>query len=109
MNDLINRLWNSRKITFDNQNVQALIRSCAARILNALTFVVVIVLLGLWIIAFLLLKDDLFSKTLTGNLFTELACLTFFGGLVISIFVGALVGNLLRRVFWKMLVRNKKN
>jgi len=109
MKELINRLWNSGKGTLYDQNVQIVDRASAVRILNTLTFVVIIIFLGLWIIAFLLLEDNLFTKYVTGNLLTELSCLTFFGGLVISIFIGALVGNLLRRLFWKMLIRLKNN
>jgi hypothetical protein len=108
MKDFITHLWNSGKEAFGHQNVQGLDRSLAVRILNTLTFIVVVILLGLWIIAFLVLKDDLLTKTLSGNLLTNLSCLIFFGGLVLSIFIGALIGNLLRRVFWKMWMQGKK-
>ena len=64
--------------------------------------------LGLWITAFLLLKDRLFTETLAENVLTNLTCLTFFGGLVVAIFVGALAGNFLRRTFWKILIKRKK-
>jgi hypothetical protein len=109
MRELLNRLRKSGKGIFYDHNVQTLDRASAMRFLNTLSFVIVIIFLALWITAFILLKDNLFTKTLTGNLLTDLSCLTFFGGLVMSIFVGALVGNLLRRLFWKMRVRSKKN
>jgi hypothetical protein len=83
-------------------------RSCTGRILSALTFIVIIICLGLWITAFLLLKDRFFTDTLSGNLLTNLTCLTFFGGLVIALFIGGLAGNFLRREFWKMLLRQRK-
>jgi hypothetical protein len=65
----------------------------------------VVFFLGMWITIFLLLKDVLFSHALSGNVFTNLTCFVFFGGLVVALFVGALAGNFLRRTFWKMLVK----
>jgi hypothetical protein len=108
MKERFNRLWKSGKATMIGQNDPALERSCAGRIVSTLTFIVVIIFLGLWIAAFLLLKDRLFAKTLSGNVLTNLTCLTFFGGLVIAIFVGALAGNFLRRAFWKMQTGKRK-
>ena len=104
MKERIRRLWSSGKNTFASQADWTLERTCAGRIINTLTFLVVILCLGLWITAFLLLKDQLFAKTLTGSLLTDLTCLTFFGGLVIAILTGALVGNIVRRLFWKLLM-----
>ena len=101
--------WKSVTTALVNRDDPALEHSCAGRILSALTFIVVIFCLGLWITAFLLLKDRLFTETLSGNILTNLTCLTFFGGLVIAISVGALAGNSLRRAFWKMLIRRKKD
>jgi hypothetical protein len=92
----------------NHQNDPVLEHSCAGRILSALTLIVVIVCLGLWITAFLLLKDRLFAATLSGNILTNLTCLTFFGGLVIAIFVGAMAGNFLHREFWKRLMGGRK-
>jgi hypothetical protein len=37
----------------------------------------------------------------------DLNCLTFFGGLVTALFIGALAANILRRAYWKILVRRK--
>jgi hypothetical protein len=102
------RLWKYGKTTFGSLSDPGLDHSCAIRILNALTFIIVITCLGLWITVFLLMKDRLFTGTFSGNTLTNLTCLTFFGGLVIAIFVGALAGNSLRRAFWKMLIRRRK-
>lgn len=109
MKDLFIRLRNFGKETIGVQNVQGLDRSCSGRILNTLSFAIVVIFLGLWIFTFLIIKDELFAKTLTGNMLTDLSCLLFFGGLVLSIFIGALVGNLLQRGFWKKWVRKKKD
>jgi len=108
MKDLINRLRSLSSGAVPGQADWALERSCAGRIINALTFIIVIVCLGLWITTFLLLKDRVFSKTLAETTLTNLTCITFFGGLVVTIFVGALAGNFLRRTFWKILIKRKK-
>jgi hypothetical protein len=108
MRDCLTRWWRSGKTTIDGHEDPELERSCAERILSALTFIIVIICLGLWITAFLLLKDRLFAETLSGNYLTDLTCVTFFGGLVLAIFVGGVAGNFLRRAFWKMLIRKKK-
>jgi hypothetical protein len=97
--------WKSCNKTIESHDDPKMERSVAGRILNALTIIIVIVCLGLWITAFLLLKDRFFAKTLSENLLTDLTCITFFGGLVIAILTGALASNFLHRVFWKMLIR----
>ncbi len=102
------RFWKSEKVSMDNQNDQELAHSCAGRIINAMTFIVLIICLGLWILAFLLLKDRLFVKTLSGNVLTDLTCLIFFGGMAGAIFAGVLAGNFLRRAFWRRITRRKK-
>ncbi len=101
-------LWKSGKQTVANQTDRALEHSCLGRIISALTFIVVIICLGLWITAFILLRDRLFAETLSGSILTNLTCIIFFGGLVIAIIVGALAGNLLRRAFWKLLIERSK-
>jgi len=108
MKNLFSKFLTLIKTIFGNLDDIEIRHSCAERILNALTFLVVISCLGLWITAFLLLKDWAFRPTLSGNLLTNLTCLTFFGGLVIAIFVGALAGNSIRRAFWKLLIRRRK-
>jgi hypothetical protein len=101
-------LWKSIKAAFRAEKFPGMERSCSGRILNSLTFIIIIACLALWIIAFLLLKDRLFTETLTGNILTNLTCLTFFGGLAIALFVGAMLGNFLRRFFWKRMTRRRK-
>jgi len=108
MRKRLTKLWKSGKKTAVSQADRALEHTCAGRVVSALTFIVVVFCLGLWITAFLLLKDQLFTQTLSGNLLTNLTCVVFFGGLVVALFVGALAGNFLRRAFWKMLVKRYK-
>jgi hypothetical protein len=108
MRTRLSELWKTGKETATTQADRALEHSCAGRVVSALTFIVVVFCLGLWITAFLLLKDELFVQTFTGNVLTNLTCIVFFGGLVLAVFVGALAGNFLRRAFWKLLVKRYK-
>jgi hypothetical protein len=86
----------------------ALTHSCAGRAINALTLIVVIACLAMWITAFLVLKDQLFPNAVSAKLLTNLTCITFFGGLIAAVFIGALAGNYLRRIAWKILIRRRK-
>jgi len=104
----LNNLWRSGRETVTSQADRALEHTCAGRVVNALTFIVVVICLGLWITAFILLNDQLFLETFSGNLLTNINCIVFFGGLVISLFIGALAGNFLRRAFWRLLVKRYK-
>ncbi len=74
------------------------------RMINALTFTIVILFLGAWITGFVLLEDHFAIEKLPANLLTNLNCIIFFGGLALAIFVGALASNLLRRFFWRLLL-----
>ena len=108
MKNRIIQLWKSDQVTIRGTNSSGFERSFAGRILNSLTFIVVIICLGLWITAFLLLKENVFKEALSGSILTDLTCLTFFGGLAFAICIGALAGNFLRRAFWKRLTRKRK-
>jgi hypothetical protein len=107
MRDSFNRLRKFGQQTFADQRERALGRTCAGRIVSALTFLVVILCLALWITAFILLRDQVFARTLTGTILTDLSCVAFFGGLGIAVLIGALVGNFLRRSFWKILIKRE--
>jgi hypothetical protein len=101
------QFWRSGKSLFVSRNDPGFEHSCIGRIINALSFIAVIFFLGLWITIFLSLKDKLFSAAISENILTNLTCLTFFGGLVVAVFIGTLAGNFLRRVFWKKIIRRK--
>jgi hypothetical protein len=108
MRTRLSELWNSGKKTATSQADRALEHTCAGRVVSALTFIVVVFCLGLWITVFLLLKDQLFTRSFSGNVLTDLTCMVFFGGLVLAFFIGALAGNFLRRAFWKLLIKRFK-
>ncbi len=77
------------------------------RIVSASTFVAIILCLALWITAFLLFQNSGIRETLSSALFTDLSCITFFGGLVVALGVGAMIGNFLRRALWKALLKRR--
>ena len=79
--------------------------SCLIRVISALNFLVVIACLALWITAFILLQESSAQRQLSNSLFTNLSCITFFGGLAFALIIGALLGNLLRRTLWYLLSR----
>ena len=81
--------------------------SCLIRLVSALNFLVVIACLALWITAFILFQESSAQRTLSKTLFTNLSCITFFGGLAAALILGALLGNLLRRFLWNLLSRSR--
>jgi hypothetical protein len=105
MKQRLKSLWKSGSQTAATKADRALEHSCAGRVVSALTFIVVVLCLGLWITGFLLYRNQLLSQTLSANVFTNLTCIVFFGGLVVAVFIGAMAGNFLRRAFWKLLVK----
>jgi hypothetical protein len=108
MIERLKKIWKSGKGITASQADRALEHTCVGRVVSALTFLVIIICLGLWIGFFLVLNDQLLAHNSSGNAVTDLSCIVFFGGLVISLFIGALAGNFLRRSFWKMLVKRYK-
>jgi hypothetical protein len=108
MRDWFTRQWKHGNEIDPADGDPALARSCAGRLISALTFIVVVFCLGCWITAFLLFRDGLFNAHVQGPVLTNLTCLTFFGGLIAAFFIGTMAGNYLRRSFWKALVRRRK-
>jgi hypothetical protein len=93
MKDRYKGLWKTGRETAASQADRALQHTCAGRVISALTFIVVIICLGLWITIFIVLKDQTLTQTPAGNVVTNLTCIVFFGGLVIALFIGALAGH----------------
>ena len=102
--DLLHRLG----VLAANPVEGALQRTCLGRVISALTFIAVVACLVLWITLFLVFRDSGIQNDVSANLFTDLSCITFFGGLVIAIGIGATLGNLVRRTLWKAWMRRRK-
>jgi hypothetical protein len=99
--DLFN-WWASEKQKGKRRAQQALMHANAVRVVNALTYILVLMFLGIWIASFILITNDVFSHVLSGNILTNLSCLIFFGGLILSISFGAVAGKFLTRFYWKL-------
>ena len=78
------------------------------RLLGTLNFMVVIIFLGAWIAAFIFL-DQYLTTVLSGNILTDLTCISFFGGLIFAFLIAAIASNLLRRFFWKFSSTSRNN
>lgn len=83
-------------------------RTFTGRLINMMKFMIIIIFLGFWIAWFLVIKDTLFNGKVRETIATDLTCITFFGGLVISIILGSIAGDIVRRFFWKLLIKYKK-
>ncbi|MBN2386228.1 MAG: hypothetical protein JXB85_04355 [Anaerolineales bacterium] len=80
-------------------------RSCLGRLASMLTFVFIMSCLGIWITAFLLLKDSVAIQTVPAV--EQLTCVIFFGGLALAVIIASLAGNLLRRILWRSLGKGR--
>jgi uncharacterized membrane protein len=75
-------------------------KSIIGRLVNALPFLVIILILAGWSAGFYALQ-----ASNPGEITESLRCLTFFGGLVVAILMGALIGTFLKRLVWKMILK----
>jgi hypothetical protein len=93
------------KSNFADPYYRDLQRSWVGRAINTISFMMVIVMLVLWVTLFTILRDDLSASAFPYATITSISCFAFFGGLLFAIVIGGWIGNALRRVFWKILVR----
>jgi hypothetical protein len=91
--------------TFTDRYYRDLQRTWTGRAINAISFMMVILMLALWVALFALLRDDLSAGSWAASTVTAVSCFAFFGGLLLAIVVGGWLGNALRRFFWKVLVK----
>ncbi|KAF0108561.1 MAG: hypothetical protein FD146_447 [Anaerolineaceae bacterium] len=91
--------------TFTDRTCRDLQRTWTGRAINAVSFMMVIVMLALWVTLFVILRDNLSSDSLAASTVTAVSCFAFFGGLLLAIVIGGWLGNALRRIFWKILVK----
>jgi hypothetical protein len=108
MKEQLNSRMKTVKKKMINQKDKVLGHPYAGRVINAITYILVVICLGIWIAIFLVVKNDWNLQPLAGNILTNLTCLVFFGGLVVSLTVGTLIGNFLRRLFWNYLIKREK-
>ena len=105
MKKLLKRLVFLGRENPTSQAEQDLWNTCAGRTVSVTTYLILIICLGIWITFFILIKDYLSAQALSKNVISDLTCIVFFGGLVLAVFVGAMIGNFVKREFWKWLVK----
>ncbi len=86
----------------------ALRRSCLGRLAGISTFLATLLCLVAWVIVFLSLQSSGIQQANSANSLTPVMCAAFFGGLAFVAAVGALLGNILRRMLWRILLGKDK-
>ena len=104
MKKLLQMASNYWRSTFTDRYYRELQKSWTGRAINAISFLTVIATLALWVTLFSLMRNSLAANQVAASVSTAVSCFAFFGGLVLAIFIGGWTGNLLRRIFWKILV-----
>jgi hypothetical protein len=94
--------------TLSDRTQGILERTRAGRLINMMKFIIVIIFLGFWVAWFLAVKDQLFKGHFIEPAATDLTCITFFGGLIISLILGSIAGDIVRRLFWRLLIKYRK-
>ena len=105
MKTLFQRLTHYFRSTFNGSAYRDLQRSWIGRGINTISFMMVVLMLALWITLFVILRDSLVASSLPSSIILALTCFAFFGGLLLAIIIGGWLGNALRRIFWKLLVK----
>ncbi len=108
MHKLLNRLRNFGAFKEAERLEPALRRTCLGRLAAVSTFLVILLCLVSWVIVFLSLQRSGAQQAIPANILTPVMCAAFFGGLVFVALIGGLLGNILRRILWRLLLRKGK-
>jgi hypothetical protein len=108
MRNLLNRLLKLGTLKEVERLEPALRHTCLGRVAGISTFLVIILCLVAWVIVFLSLQRSGTQQSIPANILPQVMCVAFFGGLVFVAFVGGLLGNILRRILWRILKRKDK-
>jgi len=108
MQNLIDRIRQLGAVKEAERLEPALRRTCLGRLAAMSTFLVIILCLVAWVIVFLSLQKSGAQQAIPANILTQVMCVAFFGGLVFVALVGGLLGNILRRILWRILTRKDK-
>ena len=107
MGNFSDPLRNLGRMAANTQVDHALRHSCLGRIASMVTGLVIILCMGLWVGIFLLVGKTGLAKMIPENMISVGLGIAFFGGILIAIIIGGLVGNALRRIFWGILRRRR--
>jgi hypothetical protein len=108
MRNLLNRLRKLGALKEAERLEPALRRTCLGRVAGISTFLVIILCLVAWVIVFLSLQSSGAQQSIPSTILPQVMCIAFFGGLVFVALVGGLLGNILRRILWRILQRKDK-
>ena len=100
--DLNSTLRRLRRLAAVDHADRALRQSCLGRIVGALTGLFIVACLAVWIGLFILMNQMGIAEKLPDAAGTILSVM-FIGGLIASIVLAGLIGNLLRRQLWRLL------
>ena len=105
MAELFHRMISYFRGLYTDSVYRDLQRSWIGRAINTISFMMFILALALWITLFAVLRDGLVISSLPSSILMALNCFAFFGGLVFALIFGGWIGNALRRIFWRLLVK----
>ena len=108
MRNLLNRLRKLGALKEAERLEPVLRRTCLGRVAGISTFLVIILCLVAWVIVFLSLQSSGAQQSIPSTNLPQVMCIAFFGGLVFVALVGGLLGNILRRILWRILQRKDK-
>jgi hypothetical protein len=108
MHNLVNRIRKLSALKEAERIEPALRRSCLGRLAGISTFLVILLCLVSWVIVFLSLQRSGVQQAIPANILTQVMCAAFFGGLAFVALVGGLLGNILRRILWRIFLKKDK-
>jgi hypothetical protein len=108
MRNLIHRMRKLGGIPDAEQLEPALRRTCLGRLAAISTFLVILLCLVAWVSVFLSLQGSNLQQSIPANILGQVMCMAFFGGLVFVAMVGGMLGNILRRILWRILTRKER-
>jgi Na+/proline symporter len=91
-----------------NQVDRALQKSCIGRIVSMLTFLFILLCIILYGILYFILYKTGLTQILSSEASTPILVIVFFGSFILAIVLAGLIGNWLRRLIWRSLLRRRK-
>jgi len=92
------------KVAVARQVDRTLQRSCIGRVVSLVMLLTMVACVSLWVGAAWLVNQAGLSDAVSGLPEPVLPC-AFFGGILLCIVIGGLVGNWLRRLVWRVILR----
>jgi hypothetical protein len=103
--DIIERIRKLGAIQEAERIKPELRRTCLGRLAAMSSFLVILLCLVSWIIVLLAIQESDARQTIPANILPQVRCIAFFGGVAFVTLIGGLLGNILRRILWRILAR----